>query len=199
MHAVTCTSTQGNRASFNFSFSFFALPSLSILLAMPTTPHLDILAPSSTTVEYVVSSKRKPASRALQVLRHVLRIIIIAHLVLLDLMKAQMCEILDNSTITFFQRFSLLQPLLRLVAANADWWTLGMANTVIVFVCLRRSYNGANMTAISFRVPDSHYIRRITSSPPRHGHTNFDRVTILLLEPYNYFHTHDQNSRYCYP
>ena len=109
---------------------------------MTTTSHLEVLSPSSTTVEYVVSSKRKPASRALMVLRHGLRIVILAHLILLDLLKAQMTDLLSQTITIGIPKLSLLDPLLRLVADKVEWWAIGIINLTIVYLCLKRPYIG---------------------------------------------------------
>ena len=113
-----------------------------VLAAMPTTSHLEVLSPSSTTVEYVVSSKRKPASRALLVLQHGLRIVFLAHLILLDLCKAQTTGLLSQATTINVPKLSLLDPFLRLVAEKVEWWALGIINLTTVFLCLRRAYIG---------------------------------------------------------
>lgn len=112
---------------------------------MPTTSHLEVLSPSSTTVEYVVSSKRKPASKALMVLRHGLRIVVLAHLILLDLLKAQMTDLLSQAITIDIPKLSLLDPLLRLVADKVEWWAIGIINLNIVFLCLRRGYIGKHI------------------------------------------------------
>lgn len=108
------------------------------------TSHLEIQAPSSTTVSYVVSSKRKPASWTLLFLRHVIRALIAGHAVLLVLAKALQTksatsyrtpiELLLNATI-------LKRPIL-LLASTLDFWMIAVISTILIVICLRRDYTG---------------------------------------------------------
>ncbi len=73
---------------------------------------------------------------------HGLRIVIVAHLILLDMLKAQVSGLWDEEIMMPLPRLSLLHPLLRLVAVKVEWWMLGLINFTMLFLCLIRAYTG---------------------------------------------------------
>lgn len=104
--------------------------------------HLQTEAPSSTTISYIVTSKKRPTSRALVLLGYCLRLIIVFHVLLLNLSKAQQDSLLQDGRVyleTLF-RFTVVGPFIHFLAARLEWWPLGFASAVLLWLCLRRPY-----------------------------------------------------------
>jgi hypothetical protein len=167
--------------------------------AMPTPSHLEIHAPSTTTIDYVVSNKKHPTSKTVTVFRHAIRVVILANLVLVNLMKAEVSGLLEGSRwLSILSHLSLLQPLFSPMVTKADWWTLMVANVVIGFLCLRRAYTGEHEKEIAFfRVIVAHVVyRRVFTGATRLGDPDFNLLSLLLCEPDHDFHTYHQDSRH---
>lgn len=104
--------------------------------------HLEIEAPSSTTVSYVVSSKKRKIPKAFVILGYCLRIIVVFHVLLLSLSKAQQ----DHSSEQRSQyaealfRLTFIDALIHYIAANVEWWPLGIASAALIWLCFRRPY-----------------------------------------------------------
>ena len=107
--------------------------------------HLEVHAPSSTTISYVVSSRHSSTSKVLTFLKHLLRVVIVWHAILLVLIKVSQTgatagydkyvEILLSATV-------LQAPLLSL-SNLCQPWVAGLCSTLVIGLCLRRDYTGA--------------------------------------------------------
>ena len=106
--------------------------------------HLEVHAPSSTTISYIVSSRRSSTSKFLTFFKHLLRIVIVWHAILLVLIQVsktgatarydEYVEILLSATV-------LQAPLLSL-SRLCQPWVAGLCSTLVVVLCLRRDYTG---------------------------------------------------------
>lgn len=104
--------------------------------------HLVIEAPSSTTVAYTVTSKKRPSSKALVLIGYFLRLIIVFHVLLLNLSKAEQDNLLQDGQVyleTLF-RFTFVDTFIHFLAASVEWWPLGIGSAALLWLCLRRPY-----------------------------------------------------------
>ena len=109
--------------------------------------HLEVHAPSSTTISYVVSSRRSSRPKVLAFLKHLLRVVIVWHAVLLVLIRVSRTgasaryddyvEILLSATV-------LQAPLLSL-SKLCPPWVAGLCSTLVIGLCLRRDYTGKSI------------------------------------------------------
>lgn len=156
--------------------------------------HLEVHAPSATTIEYTVSNKRHPASKTWTAARHGIRAIVVAHLVLLNLLKADTLIVLGGSNgFSKLSPVSLMVPVFRHISPKADWPTLAVANVIILYLCLRRYYIGKRASPFNLTYNRSPPRRRIATCSSGARYSDFDHFTILFFKPYDYFHTDDQN------
>lgn len=120
------------------------------------TSHLEIQSPSSTTVSYIVSSKKKPSPWPLVVIRHVVRVLVVCHAFLLILAKVQETESLTSyeKHVESLLNATVLKPLILMLAGALEFWMIATISTVLVFVCLRRDYTGE-----SFLGQIAHHLR----------------------------------------
>lgn len=106
--------------------------------------HLEVEAPSATTVSYVVTSKKRPKPRALVFIGYALRLVIVFHIVLLNLCKAQSTgnPITNNAYTKALFRLTIIDGFLQRLATGTEWWVLGIGSAATLWLCLRRPYTG---------------------------------------------------------
>ncbi|RVX67719.1 hypothetical protein B0A52_07842 [Exophiala mesophila] len=106
-----------------------------------STQYLDIYCPSPTTVSFTVNTRPRSTRKEqlLALVRHVLRVILILHVVLVTVAKLGSGTVHDHVQILF--RASLIgQGLVRRIAESTEWWLLVPLGLLIVYLCLRRDY-----------------------------------------------------------
>jgi phosphatidylinositol N-acetylglucosaminyltransferase subunit H len=104
--------------------------------------YLEIEAPSSTTVSFIVSSKKRGIPMAFVWLGYCLRLVLVFHLLLLNLTKARQSHTLQKGQgyVEALFRLTFADAVIEYAAANIDWWPLGLASATIFWLCLRRPY-----------------------------------------------------------
>lgn len=106
-----------------------------------STQYLDIYCPSPTTVSFTVNTRSRSTRKEhlLAFVRHVLRVLLVLHVVLVTLAKFGSGPIHDHVQVLL--RASLIgQRLLRLIAETTEWWLLVPLGLLIVYLCLKRDY-----------------------------------------------------------
>lgn len=106
------------------------------------TAHLEVEAPSSTTINYVVTSKKRQASRLLRIIGHAVRIAVIFHVALLSVVKARQDGYLvkDNITVKTLLSFTFFDAVIELLAHSTEWWLMSVGTLAVAWLCLRRPY-----------------------------------------------------------
>ncbi|RMZ81870.1 hypothetical protein DV738_g2076, partial [Chaetothyriales sp. CBS 135597] len=127
--------------------------------------HLEIHAPSSTTISYTARSSKKPTSILVPAAKHALRIVLAYHVILLNVAKLQVSKAIsaDHSSqwlIRFLFRLTLLDSLVYSGATWLSWPLLIVLSSLALFLCIRRDY-----TEESLLVMRGLGIQASTSSP----------------------------------
>lgn len=106
-----------------------------------STQYLDIYCPSPTTVSFTVNTRSRSTRKEhlLALVRHVLRVLLVLHVVLVTLAKVGSGAIHDHVQVVL--RASLIgQRLLRVIAETTEWWLLVPLGLLVVYLCLKRDY-----------------------------------------------------------
>ena len=112
------------------------------------TSHLEIQAPSSTTVCYHVRNNKQSSSRTLGAVKHALRLIVAFHVSLLILAKVNgtVPSGLDVRPLTE-ALFSLtfLDSVIFNLAVRLNWGAATALSIVVLYLCVRRDYTGKDV------------------------------------------------------
>lgn len=105
--------------------------------------HLQISSPSSTAVEFTISSRTRKSAKAVTLLRHALRLIVASYTFLATITKLQMTfSTGTNQYIDYLLQASLLNSFLRLIIDSAPWWVLSVTSLLTLYLCVKRDYTG---------------------------------------------------------
>ena len=105
--------------------------------------HLQVEAPSSTAVNYVVTSKKHPSSRFITFAGHLIRTAVVFHAILLVLVKSNFGDgkgHRDDGYLGFLLQLTVLDSLITLIAVNLEWWVVILSSLTTFWLCLRRPY-----------------------------------------------------------
>ncbi|RMZ80788.1 hypothetical protein DV737_g2849, partial [Chaetothyriales sp. CBS 132003] len=110
--------------------------------------HLEIHAPSSTTISYTARSSKKPTSILVPAAKHALRIVLAYHVVLLSVAKLQASNPVDADSgsrrlIQFLFRLTFLDSLVYYGSAQLSWPLVMVLSSLVLFLCIRRDYTDA--------------------------------------------------------
>jgi hypothetical protein len=106
--------------------------------------HLEVEAPSATTISYVVTSRKRPKPQLFALLGVAVRTILVFHVLLVNLSKAESTatsEAQSRYTEALF-KLTVLDGFIHALAASFEWWAVSGASMVVVWLCLRRPSTG---------------------------------------------------------
>ena len=96
--------------------------------------HLAVEAPSSTTVSYVVASKKRPTSKTLILIGYCLRVSLAFHVLLANLCKLQEDGMLEHGQgyAELLFRLTFIDSFVEYLASRAEWWQLGITSAILL-------------------------------------------------------------------
>lgn len=105
--------------------------------------HLQISSPSSTAVDFTISSRTRKSAKAVTLVRHILRLIVASYTALATITKLQMTFSTGiNQYVDYLLQASLLSSFLRLIIDSAPWWVLSVTSLLTLYLCVKRDYTG---------------------------------------------------------
>jgi hypothetical protein len=113
--------------------------------------HLEVEAPSATTISYVVTSNKRPKPRLFALIGIAVRFALIFHILLVNLSKAQSTatsEVQSRYTEALF-KLTVLDGFINALAASFEWWAVSVASMAVLWLCLRRPYTGEGWSKLS--------------------------------------------------
>lgn len=102
--------------------------------------HLEVEAPSSTTINYLVTSKKRPTSRILEVFGHGVRVVVIFHVLIFVISKAQLAGLVNagDAWAALLFRATILDAMIYALATRTEWWMAISGAALMIWLCLRR-------------------------------------------------------------
>lgn len=110
---------------------------------------LEIEAPSSTAINYVVTSK-KQTPRVFTAIGHVVRAAICFHALLPLIVKLQLEVRMQDGGIylDMLLQLTVLDSIVYATAKSAEWWMLVVGTLVTFWICLRRPYKEESLLVL---------------------------------------------------
>ena len=107
--------------------------------------YLKITSPSSTAVQYTVSSRPAKPRLIVTALKHAFRLVVAFYTLLATIAKLQATFRLGVSPIVEEALdTTLLSNVLRFVIENVQWWILCTTSLITLYLCIRRDYTGTS-------------------------------------------------------
>lgn len=116
---------------------------LTCKMSEQVSQHLRISSPSTTAVNFTVSSRTRQPPRALILMKHTLRLIVAFYAILVTLTKYQTTLLGEvQPYVETCLQWTLLEHFLRLIIDSFEWWTLSATTVLALYLCMRRDYTG---------------------------------------------------------